>query len=90
MIWRWATGLDVDHITACRYGIRTRWLHGDLRWLRQNWQRSGRPDGMSHARSVCTFLAEFARSYHYDYFDLRDMKPFLAELRHTLRVIKKP
>ena len=89
MIWRSATGLDVTPVTTYRYGVRTRWLHGDMRWLWQNWRRSGRPDAMSHARSVYTFLVEFARTRHYDYFDRRDIKPFLAELSYSVHVIKK-
>lgn len=89
MTWQWTTGAPVEPVTAYRYGIRTRWLHGDLRWLRQNWRRSGRPDGMTHAQSVYAFLSEFARSYHYDYFDRRDLMPFLAELRYTLHVLRR-
>lgn len=89
MIWRSATGLEVAAVTAYRSGIRTRWLHGDLRWLWQNWQRVGRPDGLPRARSVYAFLAEFVKTRHYDYFDRRDIMPFLAELRYTLHVVKK-
>jgi predicted ATP-grasp superfamily ATP-dependent carboligase len=87
MIWNWATGQGITTVTSYRWGIRTRWLHGDMRWLWQNWTRHGRPDGMSHARSVFIFATEFLRSYHYDFFDRRDMKPFLAELRYTMRVL---
>jgi predicted ATP-grasp superfamily ATP-dependent carboligase len=89
MIWQWATGQDVAHVTGYRSGIRTRWLHGDLRWLWQNWQRSGRPDSMPHVQSICTFISEFAKSRRYDYFDRRDVMPFLAELRYTMRVLRK-
>jgi predicted ATP-grasp superfamily ATP-dependent carboligase len=89
MIWRWATGLDVETVTTYRCGVRTRWLHGDLRWLRQNWHRAGRPDGMSHARSTFTFIAEFGKTYHYDYFDRHDLMPFFAELRHTVHILRK-
>jgi predicted ATP-grasp superfamily ATP-dependent carboligase len=89
MIWRWATGQEVTPVTSHRTGIRTRWLHGDMRWLWQNWSRAGRPDGTTHARSICIFVSEFARSYHYDFYDRRDPKPFLAELRYTLRVLRK-
>ena len=89
MIWRSATGLDVDPVTTYRYGVRTRWLHGDLRWLWQNWQRPGRPDSMSHARSIYTFISEFAKCRHYDCFDRRDVRPFLAELRYTMHVLRK-
>jgi predicted ATP-grasp superfamily ATP-dependent carboligase len=89
MIWRSATGLEVAPVTTYRSGIRTRWLHGDLRWLWQNWRRSGRPDGISHARSIGTFFAEFVRTRHYDFFDRTDMMPFVAELRYTMHVLKK-
>jgi predicted ATP-grasp superfamily ATP-dependent carboligase len=89
MVWRWAAGLEVEPVTSYRTGVRTRWLHGDLRWLRQNWHRSGRPDGMSHGESLYTFVAEFAKTYHYDYFDRHDPMPFLAELRHTVHILRK-
>ena len=89
MIWRSATGQEIAPVTAYRSGVRTRWLHGDLRWLWQNWRRGGRPDGMSHARSLYTFLSEFIRTRHYDYFDRSDLKPFVAELRYTMHVLKK-
>jgi predicted ATP-grasp superfamily ATP-dependent carboligase len=89
MIWRLATALEIAPVTTYRSGIRTRWLHGDLRWLYQNWQRSGRPDGVSHARGIRVFVVEFGKSRHYDYFDLHDIKPFLAELRYTMHVFKK-
>jgi predicted ATP-grasp superfamily ATP-dependent carboligase len=89
MIWCLATGREVTPVTTYRSGVRTRWLHGDMRWLRQNWQRRGRPDGMSHSRSVYTFISEFAKTRHYDYFDRRDIMPFLAELRYTMHVLRK-
>lgn len=89
MIWRWATGQDIDPVTTYRCGVRTRWLHGDLRWLWENWRRVGRPDGVSHLRGIYTVISEFARTCHYDYFDLRDLAPFLTELRYTIRVLRK-
>jgi predicted ATP-grasp superfamily ATP-dependent carboligase len=89
MIWRWATGQDVAPVNRYRAGVRTRWLHGDLRWFWENWHRVGRPDSVSHFRGTCTILAEFARSFHYDYFDRRDPKPFLTELRYTIHAATK-
>jgi predicted ATP-grasp superfamily ATP-dependent carboligase len=88
MIWCWATGLDIAPVRGYRTGIRTRWLHGDLRWLWQNWGRAGRPDSVSRARSLYAFILEFVKSFHYDYFDSRDVKPFLAELRYTIHVLR--
>ena len=89
LIWQLATGSPVSRVTEYHPGVRTRWLHGELRWLRDNQGRAGRPDGMSRARGIWTFLAEFARTRHYDYVDLHDLEPSLAEMRYTLAVIGK-
>jgi predicted ATP-grasp superfamily ATP-dependent carboligase len=89
MIWRWAMGLEIDPVTEYRYGIRTRWLHGDLRWFWQNWAQAGRPDGVSHSRSIYAFISEFAKCFHYDNYDARDIRPFIAELRYTIHVLRK-
>jgi len=35
------------------------------------------------------FVTEFARTRHYDYVDLHDMDPAIAEMRYTLAVIRK-
>lgn len=89
MIWRWATGLDVAPVKEYRVGVRTRWLHGDLRWFWENWRRVGRPDSVSHLRGIRTIIAEFAKSFHYDYFDRHDLKPFLTELHYTVHAATK-
>lgn len=89
LIWQLATGLPVSRVTKYRAGVRTRWLHGELRWLRDNDGRAGRPDGMSRARGIWTFLSEFARTRHYDYVDLHDIEPAMAEMRYTVAVISK-
>ncbi len=80
MLWRWAAGLPVDHVSEYRVGVRMRWLHGDLRWLRENFQRAGRPDSLAWRRAVWAFAAEFTKTWHYDYLDCRDPMPFLIEL----------
>ena len=49
----------------------------------------GGPIGMSHFEMLYAFISEFAKSRHYDYFDRRDVKPFLAELRYTMHVLRK-
>lgn len=89
MIWQWAAGLPIDRVKDYRTGVRTRWLHGDLRWLRDNQQRVGRPDSMPRARALWTFTSEFARTRHYDCFDWRDLGPVMAELRTTATAIRK-
>ena len=88
MIWQWAAGLPIDRVQGYRTGVRTRWLHGDLRWLRDNQRRVGRPDSMPRARALWTFTTEFARTRHYDCFDRRDLRPVLAELRTTATAIR--
>ena len=80
MLWRWAAGLPVEPVHDYRAGIRMRWLQGDLRWLRENFRRAGRPDSLPWRPAVWTFAAEFARTRHYDYFDRRDPAPFMIEL----------
>lgn len=89
LIWQWAAGLPVDRIEGYRTGVRTRWLHGDLRWLRDNQGRVGRPDSVSRSRAVWTFASEFARTRHYDCFDPHDPRPFLADLRNTAAIVLK-
>jgi predicted ATP-grasp superfamily ATP-dependent carboligase len=91
MVWRWAAGLPVG--TAGDYhAVRTRWLRGDLRWLRDNSRRAGRPDGVSRTRAFWDFGTEFLRSEHYDCVDWRDPGPIVAEFRttaHSLRVASR-
>jgi predicted ATP-grasp superfamily ATP-dependent carboligase len=89
MIWQWATGQPVDRVDSYQTGIRTRWLHGDMRWLYENCRRTGRPDSVPRAQALWTFAAEFARTSRYDCLDRRDLRPALAELRTTVSAIRK-
>jgi predicted ATP-grasp superfamily ATP-dependent carboligase len=84
MTWQWATGQPVAGSDGYTAGVRVRWLRGDMRWLRNNSGRAGRPDSMPRGRALATFLTEFARTRHYDALDLRDLGPARAELRMTL------
>jgi predicted ATP-grasp superfamily ATP-dependent carboligase len=89
MIWQWAAGLTIDRVESYRTGVRTRWLHGELRWLRDNGQRIGRPDSVSRNRALWVFGSEFARTRHYDCFDWGDLGPAVAELRTTAAAVRK-
>ena len=89
LIWKWATGRPIQPVLAYRTGVRTRWLSGDLRWLRRNLREAGRPDTVSAPRAIWTFLWEFFRTRHYDYIDRHDMRPALAELRQTAVIVRK-
>ena len=88
LTWRWATGQPVRPVLSYRTGVRTRWLSGDIRWLRNNLSQHGRPDTMSAPRAMWTFLWEFARTRHYDYIDRGDMQPALSELRQTVAITR--
>jgi predicted ATP-grasp superfamily ATP-dependent carboligase len=88
MLWQWATGDPVPLAEQYRTGVRTRWLRGDMRWLRDNQGRVGRPDSMSRVRALASFCAEFARTFHYDCLDRRDLGPALAELRTMARAVR--
>jgi predicted ATP-grasp superfamily ATP-dependent carboligase len=92
MTWQWAAGQPVHRVDGYRIGVRTRWLGGDLQWLRDNLRRSGRPDSVPRLRSFWVFASEFARTRYYDYFDWRDPRPAVAELQSmawTLRTLVK-
>jgi predicted ATP-grasp superfamily ATP-dependent carboligase len=89
LLWQWATGQPVDRIASYRNGVRSRWLRGDMRWLRDNFKRSGRPDSQPKGRSLWTFASEFIRTRHYDCLDLADLGPFFAEARITLASVRK-
>ena len=88
MIWRWATGQQIDPVDGYRTGVRTRWLRGDMRWLRDNFRRVGRPDSVPRTRALWMFGSEFARTKHYDCLDGRDIRPFLAELRTAAAAVR--
>jgi predicted ATP-grasp superfamily ATP-dependent carboligase len=88
MIWQWATGQEIKPVRSYRTGVRTRWLSGDMRWAWDSIFQYGRPDTVSPARSIWTFTSEFFRTRHYDYVDIRDMRPAMAELYDTASVIK--
>lgn len=89
LLWQWATGQPVDRIASYRTGVRSRWLRGDMRWLRDNFMRAGRPDSQPKGRSLWTFATEFIRTRHYDCLDLADLGPFFAEARITLASVRK-
>lgn len=80
LVWQWATGQPVQSVLTYQVGVRTRWLGGELQWLRANLRQPGRPDTMSAPRAIRTILWEFARTRHYDFLDHRDVWPALGEL----------
>ncbi len=89
LIWQWAAGLPVSRVTGYKAGVRTHWLHGELRWLRDNYGRASRPDSVSRAAAFRAVASDLVRTRHLDCFDLRDPAPFVAELRHTAASVLK-
>jgi predicted ATP-grasp superfamily ATP-dependent carboligase len=87
MIWQWAIGEKIKPVRSYPTGVRTRWLSGDMRWAWDSIFQYGRPDTVSPAKSIWTFTSEFFRTRYYDYVDLHDMKPAVAEMRDTVGVI---
>jgi predicted ATP-grasp superfamily ATP-dependent carboligase len=87
MVWQWATGQPVQPVRSYRNGVRTRWLAGDMRWLWDSMMLQGRPDTMGRGRSAWTFAWEFLRTSHYDFLDLRDIRPAGASARDTFATI---
>jgi predicted ATP-grasp superfamily ATP-dependent carboligase len=88
MIWQWGVGQPIEPVKSYRTGVRTRWLAGDMRWLFDSMTHQGRPDTMGRARSLWTFSWEFLRTSHYDFLDLRDVRPAGASARDTWAIIK--
>lgn len=84
MLWQWATNQLIDTVGSYRSGVRMRWLHGDLRWLRATLMDRGRPDSLPPTRAIGAFVSSFFQRGYYDGFDLHDLRPFLTQLRATL------
>ena len=85
MAWQWAAGQTVRHVRSYKTGVRTRWLRGDIWWLRANWNRVGRPDSVPRRSALWMFTTEFARTRHYDSLEAWDIGPAIAEIQ-TLAV----
>lgn len=89
LVWQWATGQPIKPALTYRTGVRTRWLGGELQWLRANLRQPGRPDTMSAPRAIWTFMLEFARTRHYDYLDHGDVWPAVGELLPKGVIVKR-
>ncbi len=89
MIWQWGTGQKIEPQKSYKTGVRTRWLAGDMRWLWDGVMMKGRPDSVPLSRGLVTFGSEFFRTRHYDFVDIRDMRPAFAEAWDTAGIIKQ-
>ncbi len=78
LLYRWASGEQLQEQDGYRSGLRMRWLGGDLSWLRSVLGQPPGPDVPSRGRALKAFAAEFAHPAHYDYIDPSDPKPVLT------------
>ncbi len=89
MVWQWAMGRPPTDDATYKTGVRMRWLRGDMRWLRDNHRRVGRPDSVTCRQAAWAFGAEFFRMPHYDCLDWHDLGPVVAELHTTAVAMRK-
>jgi predicted ATP-grasp superfamily ATP-dependent carboligase len=78
LIYAWAVDRPLVDMTKYRYGVRVRWLGGDLRWLRETLLSQGRPDIVPARLALRTFAGDFFRPSAYDYLEVSDIRPALA------------
>lgn len=84
MAWKWASGRPVEKLDGYRTGVRLRWLAGDASWLMENLQRHGRPDSVPRGKAFAAFVGEFFRRDSYDFFDRKDMRPAVVEIKRLV------
>jgi predicted ATP-grasp superfamily ATP-dependent carboligase len=75
LIYAWATGGPLVDVTKYRYGVKVRWLGGDVRWLVDTVRAQGRPDVFPVGRALWEFSRDFARRGGYDYMTRDDLRP---------------
>lgn len=85
LIYRWACGMSLPTVNGYRYGLRMRWLGGDLQWLYWVRRQQGRPDVPRIGRAVGTFALDFLKPVAYDYVDVRDPRPALVATGSLVR-----
>jgi predicted ATP-grasp superfamily ATP-dependent carboligase len=75
LIYAWATGGRLTDMNEYRYGVKVRWLGGDVRWLRETLANQGRPDIMRRRKALRTFFGDFFIRSFYDYVEPKDIRP---------------
>jgi glutathione synthase/RimK-type ligase-like ATP-grasp enzyme len=89
MVWQWATGQPLTPVDSYKTGVRTRWLRGDIRWLRDNSGRAGRPDSVPRMQALQMFAMEFVRTHHYDSVAGLDFGPVIGEIQTMAAAARK-
>jgi predicted ATP-grasp superfamily ATP-dependent carboligase len=87
LIYNWAANMPLVAQDGYRYGLRVRWLGGDLQWLYWVRHQQGEPDVPRLGRALVSFARDFLKPTAYDYVDLRDPRPVLVATRSLLRKV---
>jgi predicted ATP-grasp superfamily ATP-dependent carboligase len=78
LLYKWASGQQLQEVTGYRVGLRMRWMGGDLAWLRNAMDFQGHPDVPSRGRAFRIFFEDFLHPTSYDSIDRRDPRPALG------------
>ncbi len=71
-------------------GVRSRWLFGDASYLGSVFFGPKMGRRPSRLKAFLDFFKFFGKNLHYDYFQMGDLKPFLAEILFSLiKLVKK-
>ena len=89
LLWRWALGEKLIANGDYRTGVRMRWLHGDLKWLKENLFEGGRPDSVPTMRAAIMFVREFFSGAIYDDLDFDDVRPSLIALASDIGKVRR-
>lgn len=75
LLYRWAAHGALTNVSAYRFGVRMRWLGGDLAWLRATLQNQGRPDAAPASSALKAMVVDSVRPAGYDYLKFSDIRP---------------
>ncbi len=80
LLWQWSAGEPLTPLPGYRTGVRVRYLKGDVKWLRENIARPGRPDSVPPGQALGAFARDLLRPQAYDFVDRTDLRPAWAAL----------
>lgn len=87
MLYRWATGSRIRVVERYTVGVHLRWPVGELWFLNAALRHPGQPDAPSRAQALRSVLHAVGPPRP---SGLRDLRPAIVELRHTLQVYGAP
>ena len=75
LLYRWASGEQIERVESYRTGGWMRHLEGDIKATAAAVRQHGRPGVPSPARAILDFCLSFFMPMRYDYVDWRDLRP---------------